>query len=118
MENSLSKYRLRSNAFTRPEEDSPLNPKRIMFLSVEGAVTEVQYFEHLKASMSNSNSTVFLIEVLQRKRNDGHSSPEHVLELLDELMEVRDGELPKPWMIRLESKYSPKIIEDLIDKEA
>ena len=117
MDSSLVKYRLQSNVFVRMEENNPEKPKRVVFLSVEGAVTEVQYFKHLGEHIIKNNDTVLHVEVLQRKRNDGHSSPEHVIELLNEYMEVRDKELPELWMKRLKNDYSQEVIAQLITKD-
>ena len=84
MSSSLVKFRLHSDAFERLEEENQKNPKRVVFLSVEGAVTEVQYFQYLGERIINNENTVFRIEILRRKRNDGYSSPAHIIELLNE----------------------------------
>jgi hypothetical protein len=105
--NLISKYRLHSNAFERPEEDNPHDPKNLIILSVEGANTERQYFEHLSKHIERGGSTVFCIEVLRRKQDDGHSSPEYVIELLNEYIDVLNNDpLPEPWMERFANKYS------------
>jgi hypothetical protein len=37
---SVNKFRLRSNnLFSRPEEENPRDPKRVVFLSVEGVIS-------------------------------------------------------------------------------
>ncbi len=42
-----SRFRLQSSAFTRNDETEKINPKRMIFLSVEGDETERTYFQNL-----------------------------------------------------------------------
>lgn len=116
MENSLIRHRLYANdVFDRPEELNPKGLNRVVYLAVEGVNTEPQYFEHLNRHMMQNENTVFRIEVLERMNSDGHSAPEHVIELLNEYMELRDGEvIPKDWMSQLEERYSKEVIIRLL----
>ena len=42
-----SRFRLQSSAFVRNDETEKINPKRMIFLSVEGDETERTYFQNL-----------------------------------------------------------------------
>ena len=87
MPDNLSTHRLHSSAFDRPEEIDPSDPKRIMFLSVEGANTERQYFGHLSKYIRSRGDFVFHVKILDRYRSDGRSAPKHVVDLIDEYLE-------------------------------
>lgn len=91
--NDSSRYRLHSSAFARADDESKITPKKVIFLSVEGNNTERCYFEHLGEYLSTKKQVLFKIEVLWRKRNDGHSSPKAVLELLQECVSIRSGDV-------------------------
>ena len=104
----VSKHRLHSSAFERPEANK-LTPKRVIFLSVEGDETERNYFEHLNTCMENA---LLKIEVLRHKRGDGYSDPEDVIELLEEYILVREGELiPDICIEELAQKYTKQELE-------
>ena len=45
-----NKFRLSSKAFEREEESEKVKPHKIFFLSVEGNVTEKEYFEGLSSN--------------------------------------------------------------------
>ena len=108
MATPISKYRLHSSAFERPDEENKIDPKRVVFLSVEGDETERTYFKHLNDQLDNS---LIQIEVLRHRQGDGYSDPEHVIELLSEYMNIRQGELIPPDLLQsLTSKYT---IEEL-----
>lgn len=67
------------NRFERPETQSI---KRVVFLSVEGEVTERRYFEFVRESRETLGiKSVVEIHVL--RRGDSSSSPEKVVELLE-----------------------------------
>lgn len=107
---SVSRYRLRSSAFERPDDTQNVAPKRIIILSVEGARTEVGYFSGLNRHLDNS---IVRVEILSRKRNDGYSDPEQVLGLLEEYMELRNnGIIPATIRPSLVSKYSEGAVKD------
>lgn len=73
------------NRFERPETQSI---KRVVFLSVEGEVTERRYFEFVRESRETLGiKSVVEIHVL--RRGDSSSSPEKVVELLENYLEVR-----------------------------
>lgn len=108
MPERVSKFRLSSSAFERTDDANKISPKRMIFLSVEGDETERTYFKHLNNFL---DSSLIQIEVLRHKRGDGYSDPEQVIELLDEYINVRNGELvPDKLMDTLVQKYA---FEDL-----
>lgn len=75
------------NRFERPETQSI---KRVVFLSVEGEVTERRYFEFVRESRETLGiKSVVEIHVL--RRGDSSSSPEKVVELLENYLEVRNN---------------------------
>ena len=105
MATPISRYRLHSSAFDRPNEEEKIPPKRVIFLSVEGDETERTYFKHLNSQLDNS---LLQIEVLRHRRGDGYSDPQYVIELLSEYMDIRQGELVPPVLLQsLTSKYTP-----------
>lgn len=88
--------------FDREDELQQESPRRIIFLSVEGDDTERTYFQHLEEHLDN---TIIHIEVLRHRHGDGYSDPKYVIELLEECVRIRNGEL------------IPKEIQDLISPE-
>jgi len=113
-----SRFRLRSSAFERNEEKEQADPKRVVFLSVEGDETEKNYFEHYQSFIGSSgNDQIIRIEVLRRKKGTGYSSPEYVLELLNEYIALRHGELlPKELPQSFTDKYSKEEVKQYLEK--
>lgn len=108
----VSKFRLSSSAFERKDDNEKVLPKRIIFLSVEGDKTEQDYFEHLNNFL---DSSLIQIEVLRRKRGNGYSAPEQAIELLEEYLTVRNGELiPGKLFFPLAKKYGFDILKKYI----
>lgn len=93
------------NRFERPETQSI---KRVVFLSVEGEVTERRYFEFVRESRETLGiKSVVEIHVL--RRGDSSSSPEKVVELLENYLEVRNNNdflAEVDMLISFPSKYS------------
>lgn len=111
----VSKFRLSSSAFERKDDNKKVLPKRMIFLSVEGAETERNYFEHLNNFL---DSSLIQIEVLRRKRGDGYSAPEHAIELLEEYLNLRKGELlPNHFMDELEQKYGIENLRSYLEQD-
>lgn len=84
--------RLQSNSsmFERAEEQHQISPKRVVVLSVEGNVTEKDYFELVqKYKDSLGIQALVYIEVLSRDRADTKSAPKYVLELMEEYFNIR-----------------------------
>ena len=78
-----SRFRLQSSAFARNDETEKINPKRMIFLSVEGDETERTYFQNLNEYL---DTNLIQIEVLRHRRGDGYSDPVHVIELLENIL--------------------------------
>lgn len=112
-----SRFRLRSSAFVRSEEDAQIEPKKALFLSVEGDETERNYFEHLQSYIETSSyNSIIHIEVLRHKRGDGYSSPEQVVDLLNEYVTLRHGELiPEELPETFTKMYSQDLIKRYLD---
>ena len=110
-------YRLGSGSlFKRPKEDT-LEPKRVVFLSAEGTVTEVQYFKYIEQYREQLGiDTIVHVEVL--RKYDTESDPEHVLELLEEYIRFRDTGMFDDEISMLEIRnYPTDIIRDYLDPE-
>lgn len=115
MQKKVSKFRLSSSAFERTDEADKVLPKKMIFLSVEGDETERTYFKHLNEFLDLS---LIQIEVLRHKRGDGYSDPEHVIELLDEYINVRNGELvPDSLMNTLIDKYTYEDLQKYLSED-
>lgn len=92
------------NRFERPETQSI---KRVVFLSVEGEVTERLYFEFVRESRETLGiKSVVEIHVL--RRGDSSSSPEKVVELLENYLEVRNNNDFLAEVDKLELKHYDK----------
>ena len=92
------------NRFERPETQSI---KRVVFLSVEGEVTERRYFEFVRESRETFGiKSVVEIHVL--RRGDSSSSPEKVVELLENYLEVRNNNDFLAEVDKLELKHYDK----------
>lgn len=114
-----NKYRLSSNAFKREEEDDKIEPQKIFFLSVEGNITEKEYFEGISANMHHLGVNAAVdVQVLNRRRNDTNSAPQQVIELLEEYLRLRQSgkdslieDIPSSFI----EKYGVKFIESFIN---
>ena len=92
------------NRFERPETQSIT---RVVFLSVEGEVTERRYFEFVRESRETLGiKSVVEIHVL--RRGDSSSSPEKVVELLENYLEVRNNNDFLAEVDKLELKHYDK----------
>ena len=92
------------NRFERPETQSI---KRVVFLSVEGEVTERRDFEFVRESRETLGiKSVVEIHVL--RRGDSSSSPEKVVELLENYLEVRNNNDFLAEVDKLELKHYDK----------
>lgn len=92
------------NRFERPETQSI---KRVVLLSVEGEVTERRYFEFVRESRETLGiKSVVEIHVL--RRGDSSSSPEKVVELLENYLEVRNNNDFLAEVDKLELKHYDK----------
>lgn len=86
-----NKYRLSSNTYNRETEEEKVDLQKIIFLSVEGNVTEKEYFEGVSANREKLDIDVRIdVEVLKRRSKDTNSAPEQVIELLEEYIRLRE----------------------------
>lgn len=116
-----NKYRLSSNAFEREEETDKVEPQKVFFLSVEGNATEKEYFEAISANRKALGINAIVdIEVLNRRRKDTNSAPEHVVELLEEYLRLREygieslvNDIPKDFV----EKYGIEFIQNYLESE-
>lgn len=114
-------HRLKQPMDERPDEAAAkVPPKRIVFLSTEGSVTEKNYFRFLHKYREHLGiNAVVHIETLSRN-GDTRSDLESVLGLLEEYLELRvEGILPEDVQSVLksagESHYSLEQIEQYLD---
>lgn len=115
MEKLISRFRLTSTAFNRGDEENKIDPKRMIILSVEGDETERTYFQHLNAHL---DCALIQIEVLRHRRGDGYSDPRHVIELLTEYVEIRQGQLvPDELLESFTKKYSKEVIDAYLNHD-
>lgn len=98
-------YRLNSVAlFTRQEEQEREDPLKIVYLSVEGSITEKCYFQFIhKYRQELGIKRSVTVKVLER--NDDNSAPLQVLELLEEFVQLQN------------SNTLPSILKEVIPKE-
>ncbi|MCI9078315.1 MAG: RloB domain-containing protein [Lachnospiraceae bacterium] len=87
----INKYRLSASIFEREEEKDKIKPQKIYFLSVEGNLTEKEYFEGVSANRKILGINALVnVEVLKRSNKDTNSAPKQVIELLEEYMRLRE----------------------------
>lgn len=109
----MNKYRLSSKSFERETEDEKILPYKVYFLAVEGNHTEKEYFEGLSKYRTTLgiNARVNVI-VLNRSRRDTNSTPDNVLELLEEYIRLRDSSEKK--YLDIPEDFTKKYGEDFI----
>lgn len=119
-------FRLSSDGmFSRPEEIFPEKPLRIIFLSVEGNVTEQNYFSWLEKYREKLGiKTGVHVHPLRRGKRDNFSAPAQVLELLEEYIEIRESDiLPDRMRKVIPTKYTDAFVQqymkdpDSVDKD-
>lgn len=119
-------FRLSSDGmFLRPEEIFPEKPLRIIFLSVEGNVTEQNYFGWLEKYREKLGiKTGVHVHPLRRGKRDNFSAPAQVLELLEEYIEIRESDiLPNRMRKVIPTKYTDAFVQqymkdpDSVDKD-
>lgn len=119
-------FRLSSDGmFSRPEEIFPETPLRIIFLSVEGNVTEQNYFSWLEKYREKLGiKTGVHVHPLRRGKRDNFSAPAQVLELLEEYIEIRESDiLPDRMRKVIPTKYTDAFVQqymkdpDSVDKD-
>ena len=111
-------FRLKSEAmFVRTEESNKEPPLRIVFLSVEGNKTEQNYFEWVEKYREQLGIKAKVhVHSLRRAVDDNLSAPEHVLELLEEYIEIRESEvLPKRMRAVIPTEYTDDFVRQYIE---
>jgi len=87
-----NQYRLHGNPLERKQGDKV--PRKIFWVSAEGAVTEQKYLQGISSYRDRLGIlSVVDVQTLKRKKRDGKCSPEDVQALLDEYIYVRGKEL-------------------------
>lgn len=114
---SLS-YRLRNSMFVRPDEEIKQSPKRVVFLSVEGKVTECDYFRYIqKYRVSLGIKSVVHVEVLSRR--DTRSDLNSIYNLLNEYLQIHDNGISasdiKEALDKAGKDYSLEDIEEYLE---
>lgn len=108
-------YRLGSSSlFVRSNEDS-VEPKRVVFLSAEGTVTEVNYFKYIEKYRTQLGiDAIVHIEIL--RKHDTNSDPDHVLALLEEYVDFRESKMFKEEISSLNlQKYPTEFIKSYLN---
>lgn len=108
-------YRLGSGSlFNRPNENS-LEPKRVVFLSTEGTITEVNYLKYIEQFREQLGiNTIVHVEVL--RKYDTQSDPDHVLSLLEEYIQFRNDNMFQDEISSLEiGQYPTETIRAYLD---
>lgn len=84
-------YRLNSDGlYTRAEETD--TPYSVVFLSVEGNETEVDYFSHVNFYRKDLGLRAIIdIEVLRRSASDTRSGLASVVDLLDDAIKIKNA---------------------------
>ena len=108
-------YRLGSSSlFVRSNEDT-IEPKRVVFLSAEGTLTEVNYFKYIERYRTQLGiDAIVHIEIL--RKHDTNSDPDNVLALLEEYVNFRDSEMFEKEISSLNlQNYSSEYIRSYLD---
>lgn len=112
-------YRLMSNRYEREEEEQKIFPEKVIFLSVEGNLTEKEYFEGLSKFREKLGIHAKVnVEVLRRGKKDTNSAPRQVIELLEEyirLREQKEEEIFEELPDSFKEKYSVDYIKEYLN---
>lgn len=99
--------------YVRPETQ---DIRRVVFLSVEGDVTEQRYFEYVRQSREKIGIKS-AVEIHVLERGDNSSSLEKVMELLENYLEIRNNENFEAEIDGLELKrYSKEFIHQYLEE--
>lgn len=103
-----NKYRLSKDVAQRKEPSK--KPKKIIWLSVEGTRTEVNYFSFISKYRDQLGFDM-QIDVKPLRKSDTAADPESVLDLMDEFLELRDDTLIQ------EILGLPELVDDVGEDE-
>lgn len=106
------KHRLAGGSVFRRESSGTREPYRVIFLSVEGKKTEVQYFNGLNKALARGDLPFgrCVIQVLERK--DHHADPGNVVGLLEEYLDLRYERFERIVPSSLIEKYGEQTIRN------
>lgn len=86
-----NRFRLARTDYARETEEQKIEPQKIFYLSVEGNVTEQQYFAGISKYREELGINGRIdVEILSRSSRDTYSAPKYVLELLEEYLRLRE----------------------------
>lgn len=87
----INRYRLASTVYDRETEEDKIALEKVIFLSVEGNISEKEYFEGVSKNreLIGINAKID-VEVLRRGKKDNKSAPIQVIELLEEYIRLRE----------------------------
>jgi len=89
-----NQYRLHGNPLERKQGEKV--PRKIFWVSAEGAVTEQKYLQGISSYRDRLGIlSVVDVQTLKRRKKDGKCSPAGVQALLEEFFQVRGQELPE-----------------------
>lgn len=114
-----NRYRLSASVYERETEEEKIEPQKIIFLSVEGNVTEKEYFEGISVNRKKLGINNRIdVEILKRSRRDTNSAPQQVIELLEEYIQLRElgrekliEDIPEDFV----QKYGIEFIQSFLD---
>lgn len=87
----INRYRLTSTVYDREGENQKIIPEKRVFLSVEGNTTEKEYFDGVSKNREQIGINAKIdVEVLRRGKRDTNSTPQKVIELLEEYIRLRE----------------------------
>ena len=110
-----NKYRLTSNVFEREKEEDKVEPTKLLFLSMEGTDTEKEYVDGLNKYKKELNfNSMISIKPLMRRKKDGSTAPELVIELLEEYLTLRQEGIDVQIKNLLDNEYSSETITNYI----
>lgn len=83
-------YRLRTNTYFQRVEDENVQPGSVVFIACEGNKAEYHYFKNVSCFGERAGiGKLVRVEVLKLQNNDTQSSPEKVLDLLQEVVDMQ-----------------------------
>ena len=108
------RFKLNTDAFLRTPEANKHNPKRVFFIAAEGEKTEPNYFGNLNLTL---DAAIVRIEILQHAKSKGYNAPHHLTELLDECLELREGDVipAEGFSDTFVEKYPPNRLKELVN---
>lgn len=112
-------HRLRSSAFKRPDDGLNEMPRSIVFLVLEGSVTEPQYFTYVEKYKHNLGiHPLVRVEPLTRWKRDTATDVDSMLAILQECDNIRNKGVQIENICEMtEGKYTKKDIQRYVAQE-